>query len=221
MRFRKRDRDSAATDLRPVLFGDLPLNEWPSAGGSAEHPWALFESARTSWGAGDRQAAVAAWEEIARDDHLESRHILQAWHFLRMAGVQPTTEKAVQVFGVVAEVAVDGGHDVLAACSDGTARYLNHGGAVVVADDAALGDLATAVRSWLAIGQRLATMIGVWDGQDLPQLPPGHTRVLMLTPGGFRFGQGPDDQLRADPAAAAFLSTATPLLLVLTGPVTN
>ena len=68
---------------------------------------------------------------------------------------------------------------------------------------------------WLAVGQTLANVVGVWDRSMLPNLPPGASRVLMLTPGGPRFGQGLDNQLRLDRGAATFLDAATELLLIV------
>jgi hypothetical protein len=204
------------TDFRDVLFGDMTLEEWPPENGAVAYPWSSFSAARDAWRVGDKHSAVTVWESIAHDPQLETRHHLQAWHFLRIAGVQPSPHEATQILGVIAEVAVGSGHDLLAAYSDGTARYLNHAGGVAVVDDVTLENLAEAVKSWLGIGQRLAEMIGVWIEKTLPPLRAGDTRVLMLTPGGFRFGQGPDADLRMDAAAAAFLLAATRVLLVVT-----
>jgi hypothetical protein len=202
-------------DLRHALFGDLSLEEWPPENDAAGYPWSSFAKAREAWRVGDKQSAISAWDSIAHNHQLEARHNLQAWHFLRIAGAQPSPQEATQILGVIAEVAVGNGHDLLAAYSDGTARYLNHAGGVPVVDDVTLENLAEAVQSWLGIGQRLAELVGVWVEEALPPLPSGDTRVLMLTPGGFRFGQGPDADLRKD-AAAAFLQAATRVLLVVT-----
>lgn len=212
----RRKADPDTTDFRRVLFGNLPPEEWPPEGDAADYPWSLFSTAREAWRAGDKQSAVVAWRSIAHDSQLESRHNLQAWHFLRLAGVQPLVEEAAQLLGVMAEVAVGREHDLLVAYADGTARYLNHAGGVAVIDDVMLGGLSEAVQTWLGVGQRLAGIVGLWDKAILPPLPPGQTRILMLTPGGFRFGQGPDAALRSDPAGSDFLQAATRVLLVVT-----
>ncbi len=116
---------------------------------------------------------------------------------------------------VAAEVAVAGRHDLLIAYRDHSVRYLNHSGGVAIVDPPNLPATAEVVDQWLAVGQQLANVIGVWDRSVLPHLPPGASRVLMLTPGGPRFGQGPDSQLRLDRGAAAFLDAATQLLLLV------
>lgn len=216
---RKADPDS--TGLGRVLFGDQPLEEWPPEGDDSDYPWSDFSAAREAWRAGDRQSAIAAWRSIAYDSQLESRHNLQAWHFLRLAGVQPLGEEAAQLLGVMAEVAVGRQHDLLVAYADGTVRYLNHAGGVAMVDDVTLEGLTEAVQTWLGVGQRLAEVVGLWDEATLPPLPPGQTRILMLTPGGFRFGQGPDAALRSDPAGSDFLQAATRVLLVVTAHTTK
>ncbi len=216
MRFDKPGHGSGAMELRRGLFGNLPLDEWPPDSIADAYPWASFVQAREAWRLGDRVAAVSSWSAIAHGTDIESRHILQAWHYLRLSGVQPTPGEAVQVLGLTAEVAVGEGHDLLAAYADRTVRYLNHAGGAVVVDDASIEDLASAVDSWLEVGRRLAPMVGTWNSDTLPPLPSGHTRIVMLTPAGLRFGQGPDAQLRSSAAAATFLHAATQLLLAVT-----
>jgi hypothetical protein len=95
-------------------------------------------------------------------------------------------------------------------------RYLNHSGKVAIIEpQAAPTGLGTATDEWLAIASQLAAVIETWDEQALPPLPPGHTRILMLTPGGPRFGQGPDSELRLDAAAAAYLTAATKVVKIV------
>lgn len=129
--------------------------------------------------------------------------------------MQPGADEGDLLLGAVAEVAVENAHDLLAAYADGTVRYLNHAGSAVIIDGPDIERLSEPVREWLALAQKLAKVVGVWDEAQLPVLPASHTRIAMLTPGGIRFGQGPDDQLRADPSAAAFLGTATQVLLAV------
>jgi hypothetical protein len=203
--------------LRPLLYGDASMDQWlAAAGGSSAEPWASFGRAALLLTSGQRDDAVAIWREIAANDDLESRHILQAWHFLGGVGVLPPAAEAADVYGVIAEVAVDDGCDVLAAYLDGSVRYLNASGRVAVVDAPNVVRLAEALTAWLVVAQLLAPNIGVWDQPTLPDLPTGHTRVLMLTPAGPRFGQGPDAELRRDPAAEGFLDAALKLLEVVT-----
>ena len=81
-------------------------------------------------------------------------------------------------------------------------------GAFVAAHDAIRGgDAAKAVSLWTEI---------TWDNPPaLPPLPDGHARLTMLTPGGFRFGQGPEQDLRDEALARPVFNAATALLLAI------
>lgn len=209
--------------LRASLLGDLPAQEWPAGDGPAGPPWDGFVRAREHLAAGDQDLAVRAWSAIAMTPGLEARHTLQAWHLLRSVGVQPDASISGEVLGVVAEVAVGDGHDVLAAYRDGSVRYLNHGGGATVVEPGGLdglgpqvaADLAAAVEGWLGVGQVVADATGPLEPGPWPALPTGHTRVAMLTRAGPHIGQGPDEQLRAEPTAEAFLAAATAVLLLI------
>ncbi len=219
MRFRK-DRQvapTAADSLRPLLYGDRSVDEWPAPGTVADgEPWRSFVRARELQRSGEEHAAVEIWSDIATRGETESRHVLQAWHFLRAAGVSPAPESASYVLAAVAEISVKPGHDLLVAYRDGGIRYLNQSGNVAVVEGIADLALTEAARAWLAVADELASTVGVWDQPQLPPLPSGDSRIMMLTPEGPRFGQGPDSLLGTDAGAAAFLSAATNVLIALT-----
>lgn len=208
---------TAADSLRPSLFGDRSVDEWPPPETVADsEPWASFVRAREAQRSGDEHAAVQIWSGIAAQPTIESRHVLQAWHFLRAAGVSPAPESASYVLAAVAEISVQSGHDLLVAYRDGGIRYLNRNGKAAIVEGAADLACAEAARAWLAVADELASAVGVWHQPQLPPLSPGDSRIMMLTPGGPRFGQGPDSLLGSDAGAAAFLSAATNLLIAVT-----
>jgi hypothetical protein len=206
----------SAGALSQFVYGDAPLDEWvaQSAGDSGE-PWNSFGQARQLFHAGQPDEAVKIWQQIAFTEGLESRQILQAWHFLRQAGYRPEGHRAKLVLGVAAEMPVQGVHDLLAAYRDGSARYLNYSGKAVVWEDRSITQIQTAINGWLARGQVIADAIGPWDQPSLPPLPAGHVRVMVLTPSGPHFGQGPAAALSADPVAGSFLTAATSLLQLI------
>jgi hypothetical protein len=206
--------ETPADTLRPLLYGDMPVDEFPVVDDANGEPWVSFVAARTALHAGAVDDAVAAWRRIAELPGAESRVTLQAWTFLRDHGVAPPADVATTVLGVVVEVPVDGGRDVLAAYRDGSARYLNHSGRVLVAE-AGVESITAPVAEVIAAAEPLAAVVGVWDQPALPDLGPGDSRLLLLTPAGFRFGQGPDAQLRQDPSAAPLFDAATRLLVAL------
>lgn len=204
---------SAAETLRPLLYGNVPMDDWGPEGGAATgEPWGSFARARSQYHDGHTDEAVALWQHIAAATGNESRSTLQAWHFLRQAGVAPPPDQAKVVLGVIAELPMESGHDVLAAYRDGSVRYLNFSGKAIVIETPTTKDLGGAVRAWFAVAEQIATGIGPWEEPDLPALPAGHLRVMMLTPSGPHFGQGPADALGADPSVGRFVAAAVTLL---------
>jgi hypothetical protein len=210
-------RDRPAETLRQTVFGDAALDVWAAHGtGDPGEPWASFDRARQLAQAGRRDEAARIWQQIAVTDGLESRHTLQAWYFLRQAGQPPPADRARLVLGVVAEMPARKGHDLLAAYRDGTARYLNYSGTAVIWENPPDTRARAAIAGWLAAGQVIADVIGPWEQPSLPPVPAGQARLLMLTPGGHRFGQGPPDALSRDRAAGSFLAAATSVLQLIT-----
>jgi hypothetical protein len=175
-------------------------------------PWDSFIQARQALAAGHGDQAAQLWQAVAAMADVESRHVLQAWTFLRAAGVRPGAELAKVVLGVVACVHVRDGHDVLATYRDGSVRYVNFSGAAVVLDPQLPASVAGPAREMLERGRELADQIGPWTEPGLPALPAGAARLMALTPSGPHFGQGPYDVLSTDPRARPFLDTALALL---------
>jgi hypothetical protein len=197
--------------LVPLLFGDLPLDQWPRADAPAQAaPWDSFIVARTELAAGNRDEAIRLWLDITTRADIESRHVLQAWTFLRQVGTAPDPEHAKEVLGVVVCVPVQHGHDVLAAYRDGSVRYVNFSGAAVVVDDAPL-TVAAAAREFLEQGRILVGRIGPWT-EPLPPLASGEARLMVLTPSGPHFGQAAFSALGSDPVARPVVDTAFQLL---------
>ncbi len=195
--------------LRDTLFGDISIELWPE-GDAGEYPWSAFAEARTLGGS----EAIARWKQVAADAQVESRHRLQAWHFLRGVGVDPTPDEEKQLLGVVIEVAMPEGLDLLAAYADFSARYFNYSGAGVIWDrpDSSLdGEIAALFRE----SSNVLAQIGPWDG-DRPPAPEGDAaRLCFLTPSGLHFGQAPIGVLMNDAMAGPVLQAAIQLMTAL------
>jgi len=201
--------------MRDTLFGDLPLDQWPPSDTNAEaFPWSAFVAARSALEKGDTADALAEWKAIAADASLEPRHTLQAWHFLRQHGEQPSEDEAKFVLGVVIEVALAEGLDLLAAYPDHSARYYNYSGAGVVWEhpDDSLNDT---VDDLLLASNEIVYRIGPHDG-GRPGIPPeGHVRLNFLTPSGLHFGQGPMEVLGADEMGGPVIQRGVALMQAL------
>jgi len=212
----KKEKPSSEVTIRDMSFGDLPIEAWAKEENAHQEPWSLFVQARRSLAARDTAGAVRVLQQISEMPDLESRHYLQAWHFLRGLGVNPPADRAKTVYGVVVEVGMEKGADTVVAYLDGRARYLNYSGAGVIwerPDDS----LAAQIEALLAAGQGVAKMIGPWD-KERPAAPSnGNVRLNMLTPSGLHFGYGAFETLAKDPMGAALINPATRLMVKLTG----
>ncbi len=207
--FQKKQKEP---NIRDILFGDVPLSQWPDKTKATEvEPWQSFIRAREYIKSRDDQAAVQIYKRILEMPGLESRHCLQAWHFLREAGIQPDQTNAKEIIGIVVEVSLQEGLDLLAAYDDGTARYFNYSGAGIVWD-APDSSLKNDIERVLHAGKSVVNEIGLWESSR-PQPPPhGQARINMLTPSGLHFGQAALEMLSEDPLSGPLIAAATQLM---------
>ncbi len=209
---------TAADTVRPLLLGTLSADEWAPIGeGDDSEPWVSFAQARFDYGKGRQGEAIERWRRIASMPGIESRQSLQAWHFLRTVGVRTPESVGRQLLGAVAELPVRDGHDLLAGYSDGSVRYVNFSGRAAVVEDRTIITVQEALSGWLEVARTVVQSLGPWEGSELPDLPVGSGRIMMLTPSGIHFGQAPAEALMADPRARAFLEAATRLLKIVVG----
>lgn len=199
-------------NIRDLIFCRVPIELWPDDSIPAgDEPWISFVHARELFIADQFQPAVQMLQSILAQPNLESRHVLQTWHFLREAAVQPEEAVAQLMCGVVLEAPQAQGLDIVAGYADHSARYCDHGGATAVlnaADRALTQELDEVLRTGnAAVGQ-----IGPWQAPSLPPPPPGQARVTILTPGGPHFGQAPLDDLAADDIFGPVVDAATRLM---------
>jgi hypothetical protein len=116
----------------------------------------------------------------------EARVRLWAWHNLRQLGKYPSPDLARQVLGVVIEVPFETRQDTLAAYADGTARYINHQGGVIVWDrmDEIITPLVmNVIRETQPLG-------APQEERSDDAVPADQVRLSVLTPGGIYAWQG-------------------------------
>lgn len=152
----------------------------------------------------------AALEGIAQNQDEESRVRVLAYNRLRAAG-RPVPAK--NLLGVIVEVALPQGLDVLAACPDGRARYLNHSGKVAIFEGGPPEVVALA-KELVTTSQVLVNKIGAWEKSRLPPPRTGNVRLTFLVSDGLYFGEGPFQGLQKDPLGGPVLSKATQLLQI-------
>jgi len=199
------------TQIRDLLFGDLPLDAWPSDEKLSGEPWARFVSARLHKEGGDSDAARKSLYQILAMKDLESRHYLQAWHFLRSLGDEPDNSGLKHLYGVVVEVALDKGVDIVAAYEDYSVRYYNYSGSGIVWEHPN-NSLNVAIDKLLNAGRAILERIGPWKGERPPAPQRGEVRINLLTPSGLHFGQGPYDVLSEDLMGGPMIAAAFRLM---------
>jgi hypothetical protein len=208
--------DSISIEIREVLFGDEPLEKVAAyaQGLMDEHPWACFTTALQRLAEGDSQGAIAALRKVLQMSGLEVRLYLQAWHCLRTFGQFPPEDLAREIQGVVVEVALERGLDIVAAYVDDSARYINYSGAAIVWDtrDAEIDRM---VIELLAVGQSFVDVSDPWDGPRPPAPPTGSVRINLLTFGGLHFGQGSFQAISQDGLGGLALRGAFDLMQTL------
>lgn len=151
-------------------------------------------------------------QKLIMDETTESRVKLLAYKKLQLAGEQ-IEEK--ELLGVIVEVGMDEGLDVLASYRDGTARYINHSEKMIIWEttDQTSSEITTQLfRDSANIVQR----IGPWDKPRRPHPSKGKVRLTFLVSDGLYFGEGEINSFFNEPLAAPALQSATALMQYLT-----
>ena len=157
----------------------------------------------------------AALLAVATNDEHEGRVRMLAFNRLRSAGVS-VPEKVL--LGVIVEVPLEEGLEVLAAFSDGGVRYLNSAGKVAVVEGGN-STIAPVVEQVLAAAQPIVDRIGPWQENRLPPPEGDRIRFTFLVSDGLYFGEGPLTYMQRDDMAGPLWSKATELLTTVVNTV--
>jgi hypothetical protein len=150
----------------------------------------------------------AALEAIAQNQDAESRVRALAYNRLRAAGQSVPAKK---LLGVIVEVPLQQGLDVLAAYPDGRVRYLNQSGKVAIFEGGP-PQVEALARELVRASQGLVNQIGPWKEKRLPPPRAGNVRITFLVSDGLYFGEGPFQALQQDAVGGPVLSKAAQLL---------
>jgi len=212
----KKDKTIPQPTMRDTLFGDESLEKVATYSKKPDDTscWSHFAIAQQKVKESNVSEAIHELNKVLDIAGLESRVYLQAWHCLRVLGQRPPAETASQIKGVVVEVALDKGLDLVSAYSDHSARYYNFGGAGVVWD-ASDPNIEKIIDELLAAGQVIINNIGLWEKPRPPAPPKGSVRINLLTYGGLYFGQGEFEALAKDKLGGTTLKLATSLMQAL------
>jgi hypothetical protein len=194
--------NSALQATYPLLFCD-DLTLFAPKSGSTPTPWqsVLFS----------KDLDLVAVRALAEDKNAESRVRLLAHHCLRLHAQNALPQV---LLGVVVEVALETGLDVLAAFTDGSVRYI-HGSGKIAAFEGRNAALEPTVQRLFAASRDVVSRIGTWDKARLPPPPLGSVRLSFLASDGLHFGQGPMSVMQNDPLAGSVLRAASELLSIV------
>lgn len=199
-------QDDATNLIYELMFCDHP-ELFRSRGNTAlVYPWDILFATPVD---------IDGLYRIIQDEETESRVKILAYNAIRSNG-EPIGDK--ELLGVIVEVGLEDGLDALASYKDGSGRYINYTGKMIISDapDEVLKDItAQLFRDSMSIVGR----IGPWDGARKPYPVKGNVRISFLVSDGLYFGEGPINVLFNDAMAAPALSSATALMNYMTNRV--
>lgn len=149
---------------------------------------------------------------LAQDGRNESRVRALAFTWLRAHGRQ--TPKGM-VLGLVMEIPVANGLDVLAAYADGSVRYINHSGKMAIVEPGGLPEANSQAKRLIELSQSAVARIGPWDQARRPPPANPNMRLTWIVSDGLYFGEGPFELMQRDPLAAPFIQQGAQLLAVV------
>jgi hypothetical protein len=150
--------------------------------------------------------------KIASSPSSETRASILAYNRLTSMGHKPGQK---ELLGVIVEVGLDEGLDVVAAYKDGSARYINYTGKIVVWETKTEAS-AKLTKNLFAQSEPVLSKIGPWNQPRRPHPAKGMARITFLVSDGIYFGEGPVDAFFNDPMAGPVLNAAAEWMKYLT-----
>jgi len=201
-------KDEPTNLIYQQLFCDRPQLFKESHKEKLEPPWSTLFSDPPN---------LEAIANLAADKHQESRVRVLAYDALRTAG-KPVPKK--EYLGTIIEVRLNGGLDTLAVFADGSARYINQSGKLVVVDGNPT-PFDHEIETVIQASKPLVAVMGPWEKERLPAPKEGNIRLSFLVSDGLYFGEGSMESMQREPLAAPVISAGTKLVLRLIEKTTN
>lgn len=157
-------------------------------------------------------SSVTDLQKIIDDNSSDPRFKILAYNRQLAGGHKPVKK---ELLAVIVEIGLDNGLDVLASFSNGTARYINHTGKVLIwetTDDEKANQITNEL---FAHSQNIVNQIGPWDKPRKSNPTKGNMRLSFLVSDGLYFGEGTMDVLFRDQMASPALAKATELMQYL------
>lgn len=162
-------------------------------------------------------STTADFQKVIDDTNSESRLKIIAYN--RQVSKGHKLQKK-ELLAVIIEVRLDDGLDVLASFNDGTARYINQNGNMIIWETTDKTSNKLTEDLFLK-SQEIVKQIGVWVKRRRPHPKKGLARITFLISDGLYFGEGPIDIIFNDPLASPALKSGTALMRYLTEKVVD
>jgi hypothetical protein len=196
-------RNEGLNKVYNLLFCDQPDLFKTEQKQPSGYPWDILLATVTS---------VDDLQKIIDDGSAETRARILAYQRLTDNGY---TAGKKELLGVIIEVGLEKGLDVLAAYKDGSARYINQSGKIIIWEPgSATAELL--IDTLFEKSKHVVSNIGVWEKDRLPAPGADNVRLSFLVSDGLYFGQGPFDVLEADAMGGPVIHAATQLMIFLT-----
>jgi hypothetical protein len=156
---------------------------------TSHYPWVLMVAAYVNLQENkvdEARRLLRAVTLISKDSLVQ----LWAWHNLTALGKPPSASMAQNILGIIIEVPYENGVEVLASYLDGTARYINHRGGMILWED-----YDETITPLIYEGFKMAHVMGSLSNvrKETP-VADGDVRLTLLTPGGLHIWEGsPED----------------------------
>ncbi|MEO8772210.1 MAG: hypothetical protein ABI402_19075 [Ferruginibacter sp.] len=176
--------------------------------GATEYPWNILFAENPN---------IEQLKAVTVDETLQSRHKILAYNILAAIGA-PADKK--ELLGVIIEVALPEGLDVIAAFQDGTARYINYSEKLLIWETET-AESRELISKLFSDSLNVVGKIGAWDKERLPSPANEKVRLSFLVSDGLYFGEGPFDFLQKDPMGGPVIGSAAALMNFLIESVVN
>jgi hypothetical protein len=193
-------RDAATNRIYELLFADNIELYRETIKAPYSYPFDILLS--TAPGSIDLQKILA-------DEGAEPRIRALAYQLQRRGGQTPTNK---ELLAVIVEVGMEEGLDVLAAYRNGSARYINYSGKLLVWEVPDDPEGKALTDDLFAKSAEIIQRIGPSDKQRRPYPSKGSVRISFIVSDGLYFGEGPINIMFKDSMAGPALNTATTLM---------
>ena len=184
-------RDNATNLIYNLLFCDDPALYKMQVPPPYSHPFDILFSETLN---------VIALQKIIDDINGDPRIKVLACNKQLLNGIQPRKK---ELYAVIVEVGLELGPDVLASFKNGTARYINQSGKILIWETITDSNVNAVTNDLFTNSQQIVNQIGAWGKPRKPHPPNGYTRISFLVSDGLYFGEGPTNVLFNDKLATA------------------